>query len=188
MPEFSSEHITPLLNAARKGARDAESRLIRRVYADLRRLAAGYLRRERPGRTLQATELVHEAYIRLKKANQGEWHDRNHFFAIATRVMREILVDRARARHAEKRGGNGLRIDVDQAFIAAEQRPVDILALDEALRKLEKLDPRQSMIVELRFFGGLSEREVAEVIGVSERTVKREWQSARAWLFGQVRE
>ncbi|HEY6392911.1 MAG TPA: sigma-70 family RNA polymerase sigma factor [Bryobacteraceae bacterium] len=187
MPEFSSEHITPLLKAAQNGARDAESRLIRRVYADLRRLAAGYLRRERPGQTLQPTALVHEAYIRLKKANNGEWNDRKHFFAIATRIMREILVDNARARKAEKRGGHALRIDVDQAYIAAGQRSVDILALDEALIKLEKLDPRQSMIVELRFFGGLPERDIAEILGVSERTVKREWQSARAWLFGQIR-
>lgn len=187
MPEFSSEHITPLLKAARNGGRDAESRLIRRVYTDLRRLAAGFLRRERPGQSLAPTGLVHEAYIRLKKANIDEWNDRKHFFAIATRIMREILVDRARARRAEKRGGDGLRIDLDQSLIAAGQRSVDILALDEALLKLEKLDPRQSMIVELRYFGGLSEREVGEVIGVSERTVKREWQSAKAWLFGQIR-
>ena len=157
------------------------------VYDELRRLAANYLRQERPGQTLQATALVHEAFLRLSKEKNQPWKDRTHFLAIAALSMRQILVQRARARHAEKRGGkDAARITLDESLVA--DRPaeatsgVDVLELDAALEKLATLDPQQAKIVELRYFGGLTVEEAAETLDISPATVKRHWTLARAWL------
>ena len=163
------------------------------VYDELRRLAANYLRHERPGQTLQATALVHEAFLRLSKEKNQPWKNRTHFLAIAALSMRQILVQRARARHAEKRGGqNAERITLDESVIAADEAlsrrsaeregGVDVLALDAALERLAALDPHQSKIVELRYFGGLTVEEAAEALDISPATVKRHWTLARAWL------
>lgn len=154
------------------------------VYDELRRLAASYLRRERPGQTLQATALVHEAYVRLIGENAKGFQNRTHFLAIAALSMRQILVQRARARKAAKRGGDPARITLDEQLFAAPagQSEVDLLALDAALDKLAALDARQAKIVELRYFGGLSVEEAADVLEISPATVKRDWTLARAWL------
>jgi RNA polymerase sigma-70 factor, ECF subfamily len=155
------------------------------VYDELRRLAASYLRRERPGQTLQATALVHEAYVRLIGEKHNKWQNRTHFLAIAALSMRQILVQRARTRKAAKRGGDPERITLDEQLFPATGSPsntIDIVALDQALDKLATLDARQAKVVELRYFGGLSVEEVADVLAVSPATVKREWTVARAWL------
>ena len=155
------------------------------VYDELRRLAASYIRRERPGQTLQATALVHEAYVRLIGEKAQNWQNRTHFLAIAALSMRQILVQRARARHAAKRGGDPERITLDERLLAApagNAQEVDLVALDAALEKLAALDQRQSKVVELRYFGGLSVEEAADVLGISPATVKRDWTLARAWL------
>jgi RNA polymerase sigma-70 factor, ECF subfamily len=160
--------------------------LMPQVYDELRRLAANYLRRERPGQTLQPTALVHEAFLRLSREKNQPWQNRTHFLAIAALSMRQILVQRARARHADKRGGKDAeRITLDESVIA--DRPsatdgIDVLALDAALEKLAALDPQQAKIVELRYFGGLTVEEVAEALDSSPATVKRHWTLARAWL------
>ena len=162
--------------------------LMPQVYDELRRLAANYLRHERPGQTLQATALVHEAFLRLSKEKNQPWKNRTHFLAIAALSMRQILVQRARARHAEKRGGeNAERITLDESVMARSRQPeaaggVDVLALDAALEKLAALDPQQAKIVELRYFGGLTVEEAAEALDISPATVKRHWTIARAWL------
>lgn len=161
---------------------DESERLFPVVYEELRRLAAAVLRRERPGHTLQPTALVHEAFLRLADVPQHRWRDRQHFVAVAARAMRRVLVDHARGRQALKRGVD-LRIPIDDIDVAsAPPGGIDLVALDEALATLASLDPRQARIVELRFFGGLTVEETALVIGASERTVKRDWQMARAWL------
>ena len=161
--------------------------LMPQVYDELRRLAANYLRHERPGQTLQATALVHEAFLRLSKEKNQPWKNRTHFLAIAALSMRQILVQRARARHAEKRGGeNSERITLDESVMADHTADapggVDVLALDAALNKLAALDPQQAKIVELRYFGGLTVEEAAEALDISPATVKRHWTVARAWL------
>jgi RNA polymerase sigma factor (TIGR02999 family) len=171
--------------------------LMPQVYDELRRLAANYLRRERPGQTLQATALVHEAFLRLSKEKNQPWKNRTHFLAIAALSMRQILVQRARARNADKRGGGAEKISLDEPVIADQaamsrsraQREgggVDVLALDAALDKLAALDPQQAKIVELRYFGGMTVEEVAESLGVSPATVKRHWTVARAWLHQEL--
>lgn len=153
------------------------------VYDELRRLAAGYLRRERPGQTIQATALVHEAYLRLVAEQAHHWKDRTHFLAIAALSMRQILVQRARRRHAAKRGDNPERITLDDRLLAAPgAAAIDLLVLDDALTRLAALDPQQARIVELRYFGGLTVEEIADSIDVSTATVKRHWTLARAWL------
>jgi RNA polymerase sigma factor (TIGR02999 family) len=152
------------------------------VYTELRRLAAFYLRRERSGHTLQPTALVHEAYLRLAQQRQVPWQNKSHFFGIAAPLMRRILVDYSRGRHAAKRGGHVEHIEIDQAVLPIIESPADIAALDEALDTLAAVDPLQTRIVELRFFSGLSIEETADVIGVSASTVKREWRFAKAWL------
>ena len=160
--------------------------LMPQVYDELRRLAANYLRRERPGQTLQATALVHEAFLRLSKEKNQPWQNRTHFLAIAALSMRQILVQRARARHAEKRGGGAERITLDDAVMSGRDGEgtggVDVLALDTALEKLAALDAQQAKIVELRYFGGLTVEEVAETLEISPATVKRHWSLARAFL------
>ena len=163
----------------RNGA--AES-LMPLVYDELRLLARTYLQRESSGHTLQPTGLVHEAYLRLIDQSMTTCHDRTHFFAVAARVMRRILVDHARRARAEKRGGEWDRIEFEEALLASTGRSVDLVALDDALRELAELHPHHSQIIELRYFGGLTIEEVAEVLDVSARTVKREWRMARAWL------
>ncbi len=156
------------------------------VYAELRRLAAGYLRRERAGHTLQPTALVHEAYLRMVDQTQVRWQNRAHFFGVAAQMMRRILVDHARSQHAEKRGGDVQKLSLDENIDVSGERAAELVALDEALERLAEIDPQKSRVVELRFFGGLSVEETAEVLGVSAPTVKRHWRLAKAWLFGQV--
>lgn len=177
--------ITALLSDLRNGDRSAEARLVPLVYAELHRIAARYARRERSGHTLQPTALVHEAYMRLV-GDDRRWTDRRHFFAVASSLMRNILVDYARSRNAAKRGG-GARVELkDSDRSQPPGRLEDLLSLDEALSRLSKLDERQCRIVEMRFFGGLSEEEIAEVLGISARTVKRDWTLARAWLHNEL--
>lgn len=173
-----------LLTRVVAGDARAASRLLPLVYDELRRLAASYMRRERPGQTLQATALVHEAYVRLVRPGDQPWHGRTHFLAIAALSMRQVLVDRARRRGAAKRGGGGQRITLDESLLAAPQpgAGVDLVALDAALTDLAALDPQQARIVELRYFGGLTVEETAEIVGVSPATVKRHWTLARAYL------
>jgi len=157
------------------------------VYAELRRLAAHYLRGERPGQTLQPTALVHEAYLKLQKDRPERWQNRAHFCAIAAHAMRQILIERARARDALKRGGGAPRVTFDEGLSArAEERSFDMVALDAALERLASLDAGQARIVELRFFGGLSIEETAEAMGISPATVKRHWALARAWLAREL--
>jgi RNA polymerase sigma factor (TIGR02999 family) len=145
-------------------------------------MANYYLRRERPNHTLQATALVHEAYLRLVNQNEVEWKNRSHFFGVAAQVMRRILLDYARSHRASKRGGNMPHLSLEQALVVAPERAADFLALDESLTRLSSLDPQQGRIVELRFFGGLSVEETAELLGISPATVKRDWTMAKAWL------
>ena len=156
------------------------------VYQELRRLAAAYLRRERPGQTLQPTGLVHEAYLRLMKDRQDRWQNRAHFCAIAANAMRQILIERARARGALKRGGAQPRVTLDEALVAGGEQSFDILALDRALEKLGEFDAEQARLVELRFFGGLTVEETAEAMSISPATVKRHWAVARAWLAREL--
>jgi RNA polymerase sigma factor (TIGR02999 family) len=182
MENTSSESVTRLLVDASAGKQDAVNALFPIVYAEMRRLAASYLRRERPGHTLQSTALVHEAYLRL--INQKvSWQNRAHFLGIAAQTMRRILLDHAKRRIAAKRGGGQLTLRVDESVIAGKGRDLNLIALDKALSELEKIDPIRSRIVEMRFFGGLSNEEAAEVLGVSAPTVQRQWAGARAWLF-----
>ena len=160
--------------------------LLPAVYQELRRLAAAYLRRERPGQTLQPTALVHEAYLRLMKDRPDRWENRAHFCAIAAHSMRQILIERARARGAAKRGGARQRITLDDALVAGSDRSIDLLALDEALERLAELDPQQARLVELRFFGGLTIEETAAAMDISPATVKRHWTLAKAWLTREL--
>jgi RNA polymerase sigma-70 factor (ECF subfamily) len=178
--------VTRLLNDLRSGKREAEATLIPIVYKELRRLAAHYLRAERPDHTLQPTALVHEAYLRLTKIREVDWQSRSHFFATAACVMRRILVDHARRRRANKREGFRDAIGLEEDFVVSPSRTSELLALDDALDKLAKLNVRQSKIVELRFFGGMSEAETGSVLGISARTVKRDWRMARAWLHNEM--
>ena len=171
-----------MLAAWTAGDPNASDRLMPFVYDELRRLARQYLQRERSDHTLQATGLVHEAYLRLVDQSSGSWQNRAHFFAVAAKVMRRILVDHARSHRAEKRGGDREKLEFDEALLPSGERAVDLIALDEALRDLEALDARQSQIVELRFFGGLTNEEIGEALGISPRTIKREWRLAKAWL------
>jgi RNA polymerase sigma factor (TIGR02999 family) len=156
------------------------------VYQELRRLAASYLRRERPGQTLQPTALVNEAYLRLLKDRPDRWQNRAHFCAIAAHSMRQILIERARARGAQKRGGARARVTLDEALVSGGTRDIDLVALDEALERLAVLDPEQARLVELRFFGGLTVEETADAMHISPATVKRHWTVARAWLAREL--
>ncbi len=178
--------VTQLLIDLRTGKRDAEAKLIPLVYAELRQLAAHYLRGERADHTLQPTALVHEAYIRLTKLHDIDWKGRSHFFAIAATIMRRILVDHARAQQACKREALHNAFSLEDVLIISPERSHELIALDEALKKLARFDDRRSKIVELRFFGGLSEEEAGAVLGVSSRTVKRDWQIAKAWLYDEL--
>jgi RNA polymerase sigma-70 factor, ECF subfamily len=176
-----NEDVTVLLNRLSDGDESAPERLLPLVYEDLRRLARAYFADEKPEHTLQATALVHEAYIRLVNWENVSWQNRAHFFAVAAEVMRKILIDHARRKNAQKRDG-GQKILLDEAVSFSKNKELDLVKLDEALETLEKLDKRQAKIVELRFFGGLSIEETAYILKVSETTVKREWTFAKAWF------
>lgn len=180
------ESTTALLIQLRQGNRDAETRLLGGVYDELRRIAAAHMRSERPNHTLQPTALVHEAYARLIQEPHISFHDRVDFFGIASKRMRRVLVDYARTRNAAKQGGMHHQVTLDDALGVADSRCLDVLALEEALCRLEQLDQRQAKIVELHFFGGLSFEEIANVLDVSLRTAKRDWAMARAWLHGEL--
>ena len=179
---FSPTDVTALLHHWRDGDWEGHDELFRAVYDELHRQAARYLRHEHAGITLQTSDLIHEAYLRLIDQRDVEWQNRLHFYAIAAKQMRRILVDHARQRHAAKRGGSDLRLPLDEAEAVSVQPELDFVALDEVLNRLAEIDSQQSRIVELRFFSGLSVEETAEVLGVSERTVKRDWHVAKAWL------
>jgi RNA polymerase sigma-70 factor (ECF subfamily) len=182
MTTVSPQEITRLLADWSKGDRDALARLTPLVHAELRRIARRQMSREGPGHTLQATALINEAYLRLAGRDGFEWHDRLHFFAVCAQVMRHVLIDHARARARDKRGGGAARVTLEGAGLRAEERSADLLALDEALGELEAVDPRKARIVELRYFAGLTIEETAEVLGVAPVTVRREERRARAWL------
>jgi RNA polymerase sigma-70 factor, ECF subfamily len=177
-----TDNITHLLVELRAGNADAMARLLPIVYRELRRLAAHYMRQERPGHTLQPTALVHEAYLRLIGQADRNWQNRAHFFAVAAQTMRAVLVDHARANLARKRGRGQLHVELDHALKLTVPEPRAILVLDEALKRLEQIDPRASRVVELRWFVGLSVEEAAHVMGISEKTVRRDWNFAKAWL------
>jgi RNA polymerase sigma-70 factor, ECF subfamily len=178
--------ITALLVQLSKGNREVEARLIPQIYDELRRVAHRYMRLERANHTLQPTALVNEAYVRLIQEPNLHWTSRAHFFATAAQLMRHILVDHARSRRAGKRGGVQNQVTLDENILPAPSQSMDILALHEALERLSALDARQGRIVELHFFGGLSFEEIAAVLQVSERTIKREWAMARIWLFKEI--
>jgi RNA polymerase sigma factor (TIGR02999 family) len=186
MTSDGAQELQALLAAVARGDQEARERLITCVYPELHRLAAHYLRLERPDHTLQTTALVHEAYLRLFGGAGIDWQNRSHFFAVAARQMRRILVDHARARNAVKGPGLRTRLPLEAVREIGEQPDEDVLALDEALSALARVDPRASEVVELRFFGGLEEREAAHVLGISVPTMKRDWNFAKAWLFKRL--
>jgi RNA polymerase sigma-70 factor (ECF subfamily) len=178
--------VTRLLLELKQGNKEAEGKLIPLVYNELRRIAGTYMRREAPGHSLQPTALVHEAYLRLTDLKKIDWQSRSHFFAVSATIMRRIVVDHARASRARKRGDGWDAVSLNDAILPSPERAPEILALDEALNRLAELDQRQSKIVELRFFAGMSEEEIGSVLGISARTVKRDWRIAKAWLFKEL--
>jgi len=182
LPAPSPAEVTRLLVAWRGGDAGALDRLLPLVYAELRRVAHRYMRDERPNHPLQTTALVHEAYLRLIDVTRVDWQSRNHFFAVSAQLMRRILVEAARRRNADKRGGDASHVALDEAFVPAADRGADLLALDEALEHLAALAPRKARVVELRYFAGLSVKETADVLGVSVETVMRDWRMAKLWL------
>ena len=185
MEDSSAQSVTDLLGQWRSGKGQALDSLLPLVYQELRHIAHRYLRNERRGHTLQSTALVHEAFLRLAKQHGANLENRAHFFAISASLMRQILVEYARSRKSAKRDG-GQRLDIDATVLQAKSPSVDVVALDDALNELALLDPQQSKVVEMRFFGGLTVEETARVLGISPATVKREWETARAWLHHQM--
>lgn len=183
-----ASEVTLLLARVSNGDTEAASRLMPLVYDELRRIAARRMRNERPGHTLQATALVHEAYLRLVEQRRTDWKNRAHFFGIAAQLMRRILIDHARNTLRDKRGGKLARVSLDQAIVLSEDNSTELLVIDEALQRLQRLDFRQCHVVELKYFGGMTTEEAAEVLGVSRATVERDWQSARAWLYACLKE
>jgi RNA polymerase sigma factor (TIGR02999 family) len=181
-----SGEITQLLAEMKLGNSDAEARLISLVYRELRRIAGSYMRNERADHSLQPTALVHEAYLRLRNMHAIDWQSRSHFLAVSAHTMRRILVDHARAKHAGKRGLEWNQVSIEVGELCAAESTVNIVELDEALGRLETFDKRQAKIVEMRFFGGLSEDEIGAELGISERTVKRDWRIAKAWLYHEL--
>lgn len=179
--------VTALLRRMSAGDSSAAAELFPLIYEELRRLAAHFMAGERRGHTLQTTALVHEAYLRMVDQRQSDWKSRTHFYGAAARIMRRILVDHARARHAEKRGGDARPMPLDESLAHRSEPPQELIQLDEALTRLGELNQRQSRIVELRFFAGLTVDETAEVLGISAKTVKRDWGVARAWLHRELR-
>jgi RNA polymerase sigma factor (TIGR02999 family) len=186
VPPGTSYPVTELLTRWSSGDTSARDALVPLVYNELRRIARRCLSGQRSDHTLQPTALVHEAYLRLVRYDAIDWRDRAHFFALAAQIMRQILVDHARKQTAIKRGGNAVTIVVDESSAIAKQTSHDLLALDDALKQLASLDPRQSQIVELRFFGGLSIEETAQAVNISPATTKREWATARLWLLNEM--
>ena len=182
----SANEVTKLLLDWGNGDKAALDKLFPAVYQELRRLARNHMRRERADHTLQTSALVNEAYLRLVDYKQVHWQNRAHFYAVAAQAMRRILVDYARAHRAAKRGAGGQKVSLDEAAIISEERAEELLALDNALNRLEQLDDRKCRIVEMRYIGGLSVEEVAEVVGISARTVEREWRAAKAWLYREI--
>ena len=182
------EDVTRMLEQIKQGDENAANRLLPLVYDEFRALARHYLAQERADHTLQPTALVHEAYLKLVDQNRVDWQSRGHFFAVAAQIMRRILVDHARTRHREKRGGGRARVMLDDAVALSPQKSEDVLALDEALEKLAQVSPRQAQVVELRFFAGLNVDEVATILNVSKRTVEGDWTFARAWLSRELRD
>jgi RNA polymerase sigma factor (TIGR02999 family) len=183
--EASRAEVTILLAEMAKGNHEAAARLVPIVYGEMRRLAARYMRHERSDHTLQATALVHETYLKLVE-QRAQWSSRAEFFGVAAQVMRHILIDHARGHIREKRGGGRQPVPLEEALVFSPEKSSELLAIDEALQRLVKLDPRQSKIVELRFFGGLTVEETARVLDISPITVKRDWSLARAWLYGEL--
>lgn len=183
-----SHEITRLLLAWSNGDREALDRLAPLVYNELRRLAKSYMRKERAGHTLQTTALIHEAYLRLIDAGQVEWRNRAHFFGVAARAMRQILVEMARERGCQKRGGGAQQVALDEAMTIDAGLDEDLVSLDEALGALAQFDARKAQVVEMRFFGGLTEEEIAAALGVSPETVRRDWRLARSWLRRKLSE
>lgn len=186
MTQPSTHEVTELLIEWSNGDKAALDKLMPLIHEELRRLAHYYMSHERPGHTLQTTALVNEAYLRLVNREGVHWQNRAHFFAIAAQVMRTILVDHARSHAYAKRGGGAHKIELDEAMIVSRERAAEVVALDEALKELANFDPQQSRIVELRFFGGLTIEETAEVLDLSPATIKREWSTARAWLYREL--
>jgi RNA polymerase sigma factor (TIGR02999 family) len=182
----ATKDITRLLEQLRAGDRNAVADLVPLLYDELRQLASKYLRRERPGHTLQATALVHEAYLRLVDQKDVGWQNRSHFFGVAAQQMRRILVDHARHRHAAKRGGAAPKVALDEALVVSDQAAEDVLQLNELLTRLAELDEQQARVVELRVFGGLTVEEAAEALDISPATVKRDWAMAKAWLTREI--
>lgn len=181
-----ASEVTRLLVSWREGHEEALDQLMPLIYQELKQLARGYLRDERPDHTLQPTALIHEAYIRLADQSLPQWQNRAHFYGIAARVMRQILVDHARRHHASKRGSDQQRVPLDEAIVFTEDRAADVVALDDALKELASFDERKCRVIELRFFGGLSLEEAAEALGISIATVGRELRLASAWLHRQM--
>jgi RNA polymerase sigma factor (TIGR02999 family) len=184
-PEPAAD-VTQLLVSWNMGNQAALDELMPLVYGELHRLASAHLRRERPDHTLQSTALVHEAFMKLVNQREVEWRNRAHFYGIAAQMIRRILVDYARSHHAEKRGSGAVKLALDEALAVPQKTDLDLLELNDALEHLAEMDPRQNRIVELRFFAGLSIDETAEVMQLSPATIKREWNSARAWLFREL--
>ena len=178
--------VTQILHEWSDGDREAPERLMPLVYDEMRHLARSFLARERGGHTLQPTALVNEAYLRLVDQRSVNWQNRAHFYGIATSMMRRVLIDHARAHATEKRGGDAIHLSLDDVQVPAEQRAASLIALNEALEKLAEFDERKCKVVEMRFFGGLDDEEIANVLGVTTRTVLRDWKTARLWLFREL--
>jgi RNA polymerase sigma factor (TIGR02999 family) len=185
-PSPPLQEVTQLLVDWGNGNQAALDQLIPLVYTELRQLARRYMRRERPGHTMQTTALIHEAYLRLVDQNQVRWENRAHFLGIAARLMRQILIEHARRRTRAKRGGGAGTISLDEVALVSQARATELLALDDAMERLAAIDPRKSRVVELRFFGGLSPKEAAEVLHIAPNTVLRDWRLAKAWLHREI--
>ena len=188
MPTLSPQEVTQLLAAWGNGDPSARDKLFPLVHAELRRIARRQMSHERPGHTLQATALVNEAYLKLAGQEGFEWQNRAHFFGVCAQVMRHILIDHARAHARDKRGGGAVQVSLEEAVVIIGEPPEHLLALDEALKTLERVDPQKGKLVELRYFGGLSIEETAEVLNISPRTVRREWRRSKAWLYRMITE
>jgi RNA polymerase sigma factor (TIGR02999 family) len=185
-PSTSPKEVTQLLLDWSRGDQAALDKLMPLVYGELRRMANRYMRREHVGHTLQTTALINEAYLRLIEQQRVQWHNRAHFFAISAKLMRRILVDHARSHTRAKRGGGVLKVSLNEAVVPSKERAAELVALDDALMRLATIDPRKSQVVELRFFGGLSVEETAEVLKVTPMTVTRDWKTAKAWLHREM--
>jgi RNA polymerase sigma factor (TIGR02999 family) len=186
MTTLSPHDVTGLLHEWRQGDKTAFDKLMPVVYGEMRRIAHRYMQKERSGHTLQTTALINEAYVRLVGQQEIEWQNRAHFFAVTAQVMRRVLIDHARRLHYAKRGGGALHVSLDDAAVMSNERATELVALDEALILLAELDPRKSRVVELRYFGGLSLEETADVLEISLMTVRRDWRAAKAWLYREL--